>query len=1082
MTDAGIVNHSCHKCHQEMEINEKWLAEIGGWAAMKSARSIHAATTITLGDCTPQCLRGTLLSGGRRLSTGLLIHSRSNVENLCTCPHARRTGQICDHSLALGLAYIASLNPEKPSQPPTGKSSTITKTPPAVTQSPRQVPGQFSLFLSPSLFQSQTAFAKGSLFLQWKPAPPDHLQDPTFTETSWLASWLQLMQLPNQSSPLHLSPKHWLTLLPALIDHPRIYLGTPATGQHQPLTITDTDLRPLLQMQATTSAEVQISLATDPPPTPLHIPDSPQTYLFHPQSRVLHPWAQSSNPEVRQFIKDLFTLKKITRTLAWLARHIQHLEAIFQVEQDNALSTSFHLQPIRPDIHLHITGNQQTLQLKAQLQFENHQWQPLAPPTDLFPIESKQQPGHYFTPNSELENQLIQHLQHCGLQPQNSNAIWILRGTRELQQFFIHHLPELENRYHCHLSDTFSHAIRHWQRLTPQIRLPDSSTITNRPPSDSGWLEIQFQISAADGFTITRNEALKLIRSGQTSLKAGNGKTYLLDSHAMQEMEQAMQDIPLELTASGARIQQRHQGYFLTFADRAQLARFNDAAADSTSLLPILQQLNTNLPQQKNLAHILRPYQVSGIHWLHHRLHQGHGALLADDMGLGKTLQTLATTALLHARTPEHQPPQPTLIICPKSLTTNWESECQRFVPHLRTLLIQGGKRQPLLNQIPDSDIVITSYQLLVNDLTQHQKQAYRLIVADEASFIRNPDTEIAKALRSLPKCPRLALTGTPVENSVRDLWSIFEFILPGYLGTRQTFQERFEKPMLQQALAATATDNPTSPAKRLRRLIHPYLLRRSKSEVLTDLPEKIEQTLWCHLSPSQAEIYRRILEEGREQIRQARRSKSQNQARMTMFTVLLRLRQTCCDLRLLKLPETATPPQQDELSAKWPLLLERFQQLIENGHKILVFSQFVEYLKLLRQALQDQSIPCAYLDGSSQNRGQIVADFQTNPRQNLFLISLKAGGYGLNLTQADQVFLLDPWWNPAVEAQAIDRAHRFGQNRSVNAYRLITRGTVEERILQLQEKKRGIISSTLDEQSPLMQSLTDQDLELLLQ
>lgn len=420
----------------------------------------------------------------------------------------------------------------------------------------------------------------------------------------------------------------------------------------------------------------------------------------------------------------------------------------------------------------------------------------------------------------------------------------------------------------------------------------------------------------------------------------------------------------------------------------------------------------------------------------------------------------------------------PTLIVCPKSLTGNWRAEFEKFAPHLRVAVSQGSNRASLLSRLAEHDVIITTYQLAVRDQDILQKQPWQLLLLDEASYIRNPDTDAAKALRSLKAHARLALTGTPVENSTRDLWSIYQFALPGYLGSRDNFKERFEQPI------QNGLDSPAGLAAsdRLKKLLRPYFLRRAKREVLKDLPEKIEQVLWCEPSAAQAEVYRRVLEEGREEIKAARKRSGQGGAKMTMFTVLLRLRQTCCDLRLTGLTGDALKGlEPDDLSGKWPMLQDKLDAILDSGGKVLIFSQFVQYLKLVRAKLDADSIDYGYIDGSSNDREAQVKAFQTDPKRKIFLISLKAGGYGLNLTAADHVILLDPWWNPAVEAQAIDRAHRIGQQRVVTAYRLALRGTVEERILSLQAKKRGLIEATLDEHSPLMAGLRENELEDLI-
>ncbi len=453
----------------------------------------------------------------------------------------------------------------------------------------------------------------------------------------------------------------------------------------------------------------------------------------------------------------------------------------------------------------------------------------------------------------------------------------------------------------------------------------------------------------------------------------------------------------------------------------------------------------------------LRPYQLLGVRWMTSLVLAGRGGLLGDEMGLGKTVQSIALVAGFRAQKATRDP---TLIVCPKSLCGNWKAEFERFAPHLKVTISQGNKRTEVLNSLHVFDVIITTYQLVVRDVDIIKKQKWSLILLDEASYIRNPDTDAAKALRSLKADSRLALTGTPVENSTRDLWSIYQFLLPGYLGSLENFKERFDQP-IQTALGTPAGQ---AASERLKKLIRPYFLRRTKREVLRDLPDKIEQVLWCDLSPAQGEVYRRVLEEGREEIKAARKRSGQGGAKMTMFTVLLRLRQVCCDLRLTGLQkETIGKLDREDLSGKWPMLQERLESILDGGGKVLIFSQFVQYLRLVRDSLEEQKTSYAYLDGSSQDRDAQVKTFQSHPSCRVFLISLKAGGYGLNLTAADHVILLDPWWNPAVESQAIDRAHRIGQQRVVTAYRLAMRGTVEERILALQAKKRGLQENRCD-------------------
>jgi SNF2 family DNA or RNA helicase len=375
-------------------------------------------------------------------------------------------------------------------------------------------------------------------------------------------------------------------------------------------------------------------------------------------------------------------------------------------------------------------------------------------------------------------------------------------------------------------------------------------------------------------------------------------------------------------------------------------------------------------------------------------------------------------------------------------------AEAEKFTPELKTVAIEGPNRERVLAENTDADIFVTSYALLRRDEQIWGERDFDVVVLDEAQHIKNPDAQVSKAAHRLKGTYRFALTGTPLENSVRDLWSIAQFALPRYLGHRQDFAERFEKPLSSSEPSASVRD-------RLSRRLRPVLLRRLKSEVAKDLPDKIEQVVYCDLKPKQREVYEALLSESRSAILDA----DGGRQRMLALTALLRLRQACCDLRLLGMEGV----KDDEASVKAEALGELLDKAIEGGHRVLVFSQFVEMLQILVPDLAAKEVDFCYLDGSTRNRSEVVKRFQEKDVP-VFLISLKAGGVGLNLTAADTVIHVDPWWNPAVEAQATDRAHRIGQANIVTSYKLITRGTVEEKILALQNRKREMTEALLSE------------------
>jgi SNF2 family DNA or RNA helicase len=423
-------------------------------------------------------------------------------------------------------------------------------------------------------------------------------------------------------------------------------------------------------------------------------------------------------------------------------------------------------------------------------------------------------------------------------------------------------------------------------------------------------------------------------------------------------------------------------------------------------------------------------------------------------MGLGKTLQALAFLRMKQG---------PSLVVCPSSLLFNWRNEARRFVPELKVLSIEGGDRQKLFPAIADHDLILTSYPLLRRDIDRYRQFEFSAIVLDEATHIKNPDTQNAQAAMMLKGRVRFVLTGTPVENSVRDLWSILEFAMPGYLGTKEEFRQRYELPIGRGSEPERA---------RLSKRLRPLMLRRLKKQVVNDLPEKIEQTAFCDLSDEQQELYEKLHRESRRKLETL--GKDEGRARIVMLTALLRLRQICCDIRLLG-------QQSQQPSGKIELLSELMEEAIDGGHRILVFSQFVSMLKLIRERLDEINLTYCYLDGATQDREAQVRRFQDSEDIPVFLISLKAGGIGLNLSGADTVIHFDPWWNPAVENQATDRAHRIGQKRVVNSYKLIARRTIEEKILDLQRKKREVIDATVESEEPMMTGLSMAEISELL-
>ncbi|MBF0492169.1 MAG: SNF2 helicase associated domain-containing protein [Deltaproteobacteria bacterium] len=470
-------------------------------------------------------------------------------------------------------------------------------------------------------------------------------------------------------------------------------------------------------------------------------------------------------------------------------------------------------------------------------------------------------------------------------------------------------------------------------------------------------------------------------------------------------------------------------------------------------------------PIPATLKATLRDYQKQGFAWLHFlKDHNFHG-VLADDMGLGKTVQALAY--LLDQRIEKGQ--APCLVLAPTSVVFNWGAESEKFTPELTTILYTGDQRKKFRDQLTQVDIVLTSYALFRREAEMFQSIKWRTLILDEAQNIKNHRSKTAALVKEIKASQRFALTGTPLENSLAELWSIFDFLMPGFLGSHTHFKRTYEKPI--------ESDQSQDSLDRLRRRIFPFVLRRHKSEVAKELPPKTEIQQFCEMSEEQAKLYKEILLSSRKMVFDEVEYKGIEKSQVSILTALLRLRQISCHPYLLG--DRFLKGRKIE-SGKFENFKELLQEIISEKHRVIVFSQFVEMLGVLRRWMDEEKIVYEYLDGRTRKREEHIKNFQTNPDIPVFLISLKAGGTGLNLTEADYVIHYDPWWNPAVEDQATDRVHRIGQTKQVFSYKLITKGSVEEKILTLQERKRNLFLGVMKSDSPLGKKLTVEDLEYL--
>jgi superfamily II DNA or RNA helicase len=588
------------------------------------------------------------------------------------------------------------------------------------------------------------------------------------------------------------------------------------------------------------------------------------------------------------------------------------------------------------------------------------------------------------------------------------------------------------------------------------------------------WLAVSAEWEA-EGLKLSKADLERLASATGRFVKLPNSGWVELDTTAVQGAHEAMADMGVDgLIAVPQKVGLEHVSHL----DEDGFARFTDSP-EAKALRGHIRDFkgvpSVDLP--KGLQADLRPYQKDGFDFLSHLTKIKLGGILADDMGLGKTLQTLTWLAWLKERNTKN--PKPSLVICPASVLHNWRREANRFTPNLKVLVLESGAaRHNLRKQIPQHDLIVTNYALLRRDLEELQKFAFRATILDEAQFIKNPGAQVTQSVKQLKSEHRLALTGTPLENRLLDLWSIVDFIQPGYLGNQEQFIEIYE-PRLRSGEEAAPTvearGEKTESAQRIarRRLsakLRPLLLRRLKKHVAKDLPDRIEERRDCPLGDEQRKLYLAELRRSRDQIMQAVQEQGLNKSKMHVLAALTRLRQICCHPQLVG---------SDTASGKTETLFELLDPLVSEGQKVLVFSQFVQMLHLLEKECQARQIKTHILTGQTKDRQQVVGAFQSETAASVFLLSLRAAGTGLNLTNASYVVLYDPWWNPAVEAQAIDRSHRIGQTQTVNAYRLIAPGTVEEKIWELQQNKAQTIADVLGEEG-FARSLTATDLEYL--
>ncbi|MHB1001054.1 MAG: SNF2-related protein [Armatimonadota bacterium] len=652
--------------------------------------------------------------------------------------------------------------------------------------------------------------------------------------------------------------------------------------------------------------------------------------------------------------------------------------------------------------------------------------------------------------NTDVERLVSKSLSgNYGLKKGLQNGVFNLRQTTSPLDFIHHHIPQLmEDGFEVYgEEDLVKYKVN---RNYPKISMAVSSGID--------WFDVNVDISFGDTH-VALTEFRRAFKKKLNYIKLSDGSTGKIPDEWFERYRHIFG--LSEVIDGGLRVASPHITLIDSILEEVDRVSVDADFEDRRSRLKDFTGIsNRSLPE--GFVGNLRAYQKAGFEWLHFLHDYGFGGCLADDMGVGKTVQALVFLQSLresgHAQTAD-------LLVMPKSLLDNWEREAHRFTPNLRVHIHTGLSRSTDVADFDKYDLVLTTYGIMRRDLELLREYKFHYVILDESQAIKNPVSITGKAARCLNCSHRLALTGTPVENTINDLWSQFAFLNPGLLGTQDYFRKEFA--------GIIEREGNTDAVRSLHSMVHPFILRRTKEQVAPELPPRIERIVYCDMEGSQLKIYNQWRDRYRSMLLGELKDESIQNIRMKILEGLLRLRQICIHPALVVDDYKGS-------SAKMDILMETLDTLHSEGHKALIFSQFTSVLKIVQKELVKHKMPHVYLDGQTMNRQDQVDKFQSDSSTRFFLISLKAGGVGLNLTAADYVIHLDPWWNPAVERQASDRTHRIGQDKPVFIHKLIAKGSVEEKILMLQDSKRELADKVITTESRLVKSLTADDIRVL--
>ncbi len=984
---------------------EETLRKAASWQAFKEGKSLFETGMVAEVQAGATGWQGMVKVGKRLMKVSVTAKSATDLDTRCPCADNQRSGSVCCHAVATGLATLTKSIPKQAIQTTAPKIM-----PQAVVAVPWQIllPLNWRDALQRGKFAATLAVATGSEI-----SPADDR----------LSAWLAKEGVARKEIlSLNLDGPRVPAFLESIAEHPRLAAG-----------------RDRLVIQIRSGERLQLSKADHLQDAILLVPDPDSgpwveiggSFWQIGEDSVVRVGEGKIPAELATALADLARGKSVEIPTLRFFNHLDSWQEWLHFPADSWLE-KLHFIPAAASFGLSLEGSLQ--HLEAQLSVRYGSATPVPPGLGKVDGLPRLAGDQCEVRDLAKEEKAASRLVRAGFEVENfSSGRWVMKGESGIIDFLTQSLPILRKEWTVTEGERFGHVQKQVAVVSPKIDIIGSG---------EDWLSFDLSFQTSDGASIPAAEVRRLLRAGKGSGASAGGRRLVISDDIANVIDPLFSDLDLR----------QENGRFMASVRSGELIREirNKLNKSQTKNDPPIQ---FTFDSPATLQAELRPYQSLGAGWMFDRVQRFGGALLADDMGLGKTVQTIALIERVFTQsTPDSGV---VMVVATASLLGNWRAEFARFAPARQVRILHGSSRDAEREKVQPGDVILTSYGTLARDLAYHLKCDYRAIVVDEASLMRNPDTDHAKALAKLRATYRVALTGTPIENGVKDLWSIFRFIQPGWLGGREEFKERYEQPL---AIGESAG----AVIERLRLKISPFLLRRTKEQVAPELPSKLFIDEFCDLSPDQQAVYKELLVEGRKRVDAIADSGNKGAARMQMLTALLRLRQTCCDLALLK-NDKFNQLLVARRSAKLQRLLELIEEAVNGNHRMLIFSQFQTQLLEIEKCVGEHGWASLRLDGQSRNRQQLVDKFQQADGPPVFLISLKAGGYGLNLTAADTVVHFDPWWNPAAEAQATDRAHRIGQTRPVTVYRMLTRGTVEEKVVRLQAKKREL-ASAIDE------------------